>query len=145
MYAQQETLTWTPALLVMALTGITLVVAGRVVISVARRTADGRLGRNGLAGIRTKATRSSDEAWHAAHTVGLVPTVLAGKVAMATGPVAMALGLALGRNPERAMLFWGVVLGMGTVALTGLVVYGGWKGNLAAKEVMRERQRPAAG
>jgi hypothetical protein len=37
------------------------------VAAIDRRAADGRLGRNAVAGIRTRATLRSDAAWRAGH------------------------------------------------------------------------------
>ncbi len=45
-----------------------LLAAGYITWSVAKKTESGTLRRNGMAGIRTKATLASDEAWEAAHT-----------------------------------------------------------------------------
>ena len=47
------------------------VVVAFLVLRVTRAAADGRLGRNGLAGIRIPSTRASDEAWIAGHVAAL--------------------------------------------------------------------------
>lgn len=46
---------------------------GLLVWVVARAAASGRLGRNGVVGIRTRATQASDEAWRAAHAAAVRP------------------------------------------------------------------------
>lgn len=59
--------------------------AGVLMLWLARAGASGRLKRNQLAGIRTRRTLASDEAWHAAHIRAERPTRLAGIVAIAAG------------------------------------------------------------
>jgi hypothetical protein len=59
----EEQVPLTAALLV----GLLCVATGAAVSGVARRAADGRLGRNAVAGIRTRATMRSDTAWRAGH------------------------------------------------------------------------------
>ncbi|QSB23246.1 SdpI family protein [Curtobacterium sp. 24E2] len=44
------------------------------------RAANGTLGRNELAGVRTRITMSSDTAWQIGHRAALRPTVIAGAV-----------------------------------------------------------------
>ncbi len=58
--------------------GVLLLGSGMLVVSIARRAAGGQLERNGWAGIRTTATRSSDGAWAAAHQAAERPTVVGG-------------------------------------------------------------------
>lgn len=45
-----------------------------------RRAATGQLGRNDLAGIRTRVTMSSDEAWRTGHRAALQPTLISGLI-----------------------------------------------------------------
>lgn len=54
--------------------GLTLLVAGLVLVVVGRKQKAGTLRRNRLAGLRTSETMRSDAAWYAAHgaTAGLV-------------------------------------------------------------------------
>lgn len=51
--------------------------AGLLLIWVARATASGKIKRNAVAGIRTRKTMASDEAWLAAHVRAKTPTLLA--------------------------------------------------------------------
>lgn len=44
------------------------------------RAANGSLGRNDLAGVRTRVTMSSDSAWQIGHRAALRPTIIAGAV-----------------------------------------------------------------
>lgn len=136
MFGQQDPIPWGGALGIAAGVGLVLVVSGAAMISLARRTADGRIGPNGWTGVRTSATRSSDEAWHAAHRVAEVPTVRAGWSLVATGILGFVLAALVGwGDGERAMLTWGITVGVGTTLLTGLVLKGAWDGHQAAKRV----------
>ncbi|MGY2900276.1 hypothetical protein ACVKXF_002931 [Curtobacterium sp. PvP017] len=44
------------------------------------RAATGQLGRNYLAGVRTRATMSSDDAWRTGHRAALPPTLISGVI-----------------------------------------------------------------
>lgn len=121
--------------------GALIVLSGWIVIEIANRTADGRLGPNGWAGVRTRATRSSDEAWMTAHHVARRPTVLGGQAAIVTGVLSMPIGLLVGGDDaERATIAWGVTIGAGTAALTALVVFGAVKGHAAAKRIVASQR-----
>ena len=136
--AQEDQIGWTEALLVMIGVGVLLVGAGLLIMSVARKAADGRLGPNALAGIRTRTTRSSAEAWQAAHQAGLRPTLLAGWASIASGVIALIAGIIAssgGDDPNRAMLVWSITMLSGTALLVGLVIYGATKGQAAARQV----------
>ncbi len=125
---------WIPALVTMVGVGLLMVGAGVLVIGIARRTADGRLGRNSLAGTRTKTTMASDESWLAAHQAGRPLTEWGGRVAALSGPLAVAAGLLLGReSPGQAMAWFGSTLIALTIVFVGLVVAGALKGQRAAK------------
>lgn len=128
----------TGAIVAMVLVGLVLVASGLLVIGVADRTADGRIGRNGYAGIRTQATQSSDEAWLAAHQAGHARTKLGGQMLLALGPVAAIVGLlAGGGDPDSTLIWWSVVCGILTVALTVLIIVGAIHGQRAATEVQQ--------
>jgi hypothetical protein len=73
---------------VAGLLGLLMVVCGAVVSLVGRRAADGRLGRNAVAGIRLSATLRSDAAWRAGHAAAKGPSDVSGAVFAATGLVA---------------------------------------------------------
>ena len=136
--AQEEQIGWTEALLVMIVVGVLMAGAGVLIISIARRAADGRMGPNAVAGIRTRTTRSSPEAWQAAHQAGLHTTVLAGWASVAAAIIALIAGVIAGSggdDPNRAMLVWAITIMSGAVLLVGLVVYGAMKGQAAAREV----------
>jgi hypothetical protein len=71
------------------LLGLLMVVCGAAVSLVNRRAADGRLGRNAVAGIRIGATLRSDAAWRAGHAAAQGPSDVSGAVFAVTGLVAM--------------------------------------------------------
>lgn len=73
------------------LLGLLLVLCGALVSAVSRRAADGRLGPNGLAGIRTSATLRSGAAWRAGHRAARGLSDVSGAVFAVTGLGAMGL------------------------------------------------------
>lgn len=56
--------------------------------------ARGIIGRNGIAGIRTRATMRSDENWTLGHRAAVVPTSIAGGATVVVGLVYVGLGRA---------------------------------------------------
>lgn len=135
MLAQQSEVSWTGAIAVMVLIGLMMISSGWLVIWVARKTASGELGRNSWAGVRTRTTRGSDEAWLAAHQAAESSTVLGGKFSILTGVLPMVAGLVISSDPDNAMVIWSTGFGLGTVLLLVFVVRGAWHGQTAAKEV----------
>ncbi|MGH1488443.1 MAG: SdpI family protein [Acidimicrobiales bacterium] len=135
----QETISWAGALGLTAAIGLIMVAAGIAVIVVSKRAADGRLKKNRLAGIRTKATLSSDEAWDAAHRAGLGPSIVGGWISIATGIVPVLIGAVLAlfdlATAEQYMLVWTVLYVIGVAGLLVAVVLGAVNGNRAAKAV----------
>jgi len=80
------------------LIGLTLVGSGIVLWVVAERTADGRVDLNRYAGIRTRTTLNSEEAWVAGHRAAKRGTQVAATLIGLTG-----IGLvANARNPDLA-------------------------------------------
>jgi hypothetical protein len=71
------------------LVGILCLVTGAAVSVLNRRAADGRLGRNGVAGIRTPATMRSDAAWRAGHAAARGLSDVAAAVFALTGLAAL--------------------------------------------------------
>ena len=134
--AQDDPITWAGAAGVMVFVGVCVVIGGAVSILFANRLAEGRMGRNGWAGIRTSATRASDEAWLVAHRVGRTKTVVGGWVMVATALLApvIAFGAAFG-DPELAMIVWTAGLLAGVALGTGLTIAGAVAGHRAAKDI----------
>ncbi|MDW3177117.1 MAG: SdpI family protein [Acidimicrobiia bacterium] len=146
MIAQEDPIGWTAALILMVTVSLVMVAVGWLVIVIAERAADGRLGSNGLAGIRTRATRSSDEAWRAAHQVAERPTALAGWTTMASGVAGLCLALVFADgDAERATSIWSVAITVGGTLLLILSGFGAWKGHAAAKRVQQQRSGASEG
>ena len=101
--------------------------SGVLLLRLAAAAAQGRLRRNMVAGIRTRATLASDEAWLAAHRRAERPTRLAGWASIVTGLCAFV-------PADLEGLVW-VVLLIGTAVMLGLVVYGAKLGHDAAREL----------
>ena len=124
--------------------------AGLMLIWMARAAASGKLKRNSVAGIRTRKTMASEEAWRAAHVRAKKPTLLAGVVSLVGGLVALLLAgtTAIAITVAVVSFIGGVIallpIGMGAIMFavmvaTGvtfaLVVYGAIIGGRAADEV----------
>lgn len=139
MLAQQSETTWTSAFVLMLVVGIILVAAGVLVAAIADRTADGRLGPNRWAGIRTRATQSSTAAWLAAHTAAHRHTVLGARLMAIAGVAPVAIGVAVaGGDPERAIAWWGSsCLAIITVSVA-LVLVASLNGHRAAANLTDE-------
>jgi len=75
------------------LIAIEIVAAALTVVLVAL-PARGVIGRNGIAGIRTRATMRSDENWLLGHSAAVVPTSIAGGATVVVGLVSVGLGRA---------------------------------------------------
>ena len=91
---------------------------------VVRRAAQGRLGRNALAGIRTPTTLASDEAWRTVHREA-APWTFAGALAMVLGGlVAMAV------DDETVV---GVAAGGGAIVGVVLTLVGAAVGHVALR------------
>ena len=82
-----------------------LLLGGLAMLALARRSADGRLKPNGMAGVRTSLTMSSDAAWYAAQTAAAGATSAAGWGAIAFAVLA-AVGCALGTRFLRLPSRW---------------------------------------
>ena len=95
------------------LVGALLLVTGAAVSGVSRRAADGRLRRNAVAGIRTRATMRSDAAWRAGHLAARGSSDASGAVFAVSGVAALLL--------RTAPLWTGAVL-VGVVVATVLLL-----------------------
>ena len=106
--------------------GAALVLAAAVLLTVAALGARGRLRRNPVAGVRTRRTLASDDAFALANRVAAAPLGAAGVVALLGGAVVLAGGPLA---PTWTVL---VVATAGMLGLTGL---GGALGDRAAARV----------
>lgn len=95
------------------LVGALMLLTGAAVSGLARRAADGRLRRNGVAGIRTPATLRSDDAWQAGHEAARGLSDASGALFALSGLAALVL--------RPAPLWAGAVL-VGTVVATELLL-----------------------
>ncbi len=100
--------------------------AGLSLMWIARSAASGKLKRNAVAGIRTRKTMASEEAWRAAHVRAKTPTLIAGIVSL-LGGVAALLPIGVGAMMTAVMVATGITF--------VLVIYGAVVGGRAADEV----------
>ena len=136
MESSEDPLSWIATLALMLGIGALLAASGWFVIEIARRAADGRLGPNVWAGTRTRATRSSPEAWKAAHLAALSPSVFSGRVFIASAVLGL-FGIVSG-DPETAVAIWGIVIGVGVLVATAVLLYGAWLSQRTAKRYVEE-------
>ncbi|HLS24819.1 MAG TPA: SdpI family protein [Beutenbergiaceae bacterium] len=113
----------TEELLARAVTGVLLVCCGLLLLWTARAAAHGRLPRNRLAGIRTRATMASDEAWLIGHQAARRLGEWAGGCFVAAGAVAA--------MPGSPWVFVGAAL-LATVVAIALVLRAGVVASKAA-------------
>ncbi|WP_404562054.1 SdpI family protein [Curtobacterium sp. AB7] len=83
--------------------------AAILVIWLTWRAANGTLPRNDLAGVRTRITMSSDDAWRIGHRAALRPTLIAGILTVLWSLAS--IGLAPLRNPVSVLVAAAVLLG----------------------------------
>ncbi|MGH2610880.1 MAG: SdpI family protein [Tepidiformaceae bacterium] len=104
------------AMLVATLASLTLLTVGLMGLL-------GRLPRNHFAGIRTRATLASDEAWQEAHRIGSAPVIFAAVAALAIGLALLPFVLAgaVGDRLALAILIVQVVLLAGGAVASGIV------------------------
>lgn len=121
--AADDTVPWLLGLLL----GLAMIGAAVTIIVVNNGASSGRTGPNRGIGIRTAATRSSPEAWRAAHRAAAPIMQFAAMVSLVTGVVV----LFLRSSPS---LFWGVLL-VGAVLLAVLSVVGAIVADRAARRV----------
>ena len=121
--AADDTVPWILGLLL----GLSMIGAAIAIIVVNNWAASGRIGPNPGMGIRTPATRSSPEAWHAARRAAMPIMQFAAMVSLATGVVVLFLR-------SSPILFWGVLL-VGATLLASLSVVGAIVAERAAKSI----------
>ena len=109
------------------LLGLAMVAAGVLIAVVNNRAADGRISVNHGAGIRTKETMASEEAWRAAHRAAKPMNQFASVIAVVTGFAVMALSSSA--TALYTVLFVGLALFVPIVVLAAVI------GHRAAREV----------
>lgn len=97
------------------LLGASMIAAGIVIAVTTNRAIDGRLGPNRTAGIRTKATRASSEAWVAAHRAAKPWMQFASMIAVVTGFAVIAL------NSSTTALFTVLLVGAALMVVVTIV------------------------
>ncbi len=105
--------------------GIVVVLAGLLVVWLAIRSRQGRLSRNYVAGVRTRSTMRSDEAFRIANKAAAPFTLVSGLLFVVTGVVAAIV-------PVRTAT---VVLLTGVVIAGVVIVVGSVTGVRAAQKV----------
>lgn len=113
-----------------------LAVTGIVVATVATRAADGRLRSNWWAGLRTKTTRSSEEAWLAAHQAALPWSRIASALLVLSGATSFVIAV-LGNDSDQGFTAWVVSTVVLVAPAIALMIYGSIQGQRAAKEIVR--------
>ncbi len=133
-----DSVTWPGAFAVTVPVSALLVGVGLIVRAIAARAADGRLGRNPIAGIRTRTTGHSDETWIAAHRAGRPLTERGASTFVLTGALSVVIAapmtVAGGGDAGDYLLRWIVLLLVGIAVATGLVVAGAVVGQRAASD-----------
>ena len=111
--------------------------------TVARMTRTKQLQRNSWFGLRTRATRSSDEAWIVGHWAArrllMIGAIAAGTIAL----VFLVLGVTYSGSDANDAVPLPVTV-VGYLLVLGLIVAGGVKGEQAARRVMAEEAAQAA-
>jgi uncharacterized membrane protein len=101
--------------LVAVFLGAAMIAAGVVIAVTTNRAIDGRLGPNRAAGIRTKATRASSEAWVAAHRAAKPWMQFASMIAVVTGFAVIAL------SSSSTALFTVLLVGAALMAIVAII------------------------
>jgi hypothetical protein len=106
---------------------IVMAIGGSLLVAFGRAATRGMLKPNGWAGIRTRATLASDEAWYATHAAGGRWITIAGWVITIAG-----LAILLIRPDDDTasqIALWGGILAGASV------LYGGYLGHRAARDL----------
>lgn len=107
--------------------GVVMIGSGVLIAVVNNRAADGRIGVDAAAGIRTKQTMASEEAWRAAHVAAKPWNQFAAMIAVVTGFAVIALS-------SSAPALFGVLL-VGAALCLAVVVTAAIIGHRAARAV----------
>lgn len=110
---------------------LTLLACYFLLIFVAVRCADGRIGINGIAGIRTPSIMTNTETWIAGHKAAKIPTLVGIYVAI----ICMIPALFVQGEDAQGL----VLLASCLIMFTGVMV-GTFKGTKAAKLVLATQQ-----
>lgn len=130
-------MSWLVFILVAGLTSGVTTAAGVFVRELARKAARGELERNRVAGMRTKATLASDEAWLAGHIAAEADSVRGAQAMIAGSIVAFVIPAVLGMasviGAEGALVTWTVLLMLGVGALVVYMLRATRAANMSAR------------
>lgn len=116
--------------------GAMVALAGVAIVALAERTADGRIGPNQLLGIRTKAAKSSEDAWLAAHRASRHLSIWAGRAMVLVMAISVVVGVVVGGGEaDRTLDGWATTLGGGLVVVCAALIIGAIQGHRAAVRV----------
>ncbi len=119
------------------LLGVTLLLLAVVFQTMNRQVQAGDLSNNGVFGIRTKATRSSDAAWEAGH-LAAVPVIRVGYwLAYSWFAMVVVLAIVLQATVKQSPLPF-LLAAVGLVLVLGVLVRAAVTANRAAKQVRSE-------
>jgi len=112
----------------MLISAVVLMLAAILIVAVNEAAARGRLGINGIAGIRLGSLMVSERAWQEGHRAARVPMIAAGAVLFFSGLALLALPL-----PESTLSTTTIV---GTVVAVALVLVAAFVAKRAADRVL---------
>ncbi len=114
--------------------GATLLLLAVVFQTMNRQVQAGDLRNNGLFGIRTKATRSSDAAWQAGHLAAVPAIKVAYRLAYALFAVVLVLAVVLQATVKKSPLPF-VLAAVGLVIVLGVLLRAAVTADRAARQV----------
>lgn len=119
-------------------TGVLLIAIGILMLWLARRSRDGRLPRNRIAGVRTALTLSSDAAWFAGQRAAAGRTAIAGWGVIVGAVAILAVAVTSPPFPAAGVIF--SVLALGSAAwLIAWALAGAAAAQRAAREAAERR------
>ncbi|CDK01588.1 putative Predicted integral membrane protein [Microbacterium sp. C448] len=120
---------------VLVVIGVVMVSAGVLMIWLGRKSRNGTLNRNHIAGVRTGLTLSSDVAWYPAQRAAARSTGIAGWGSIVTGATTVALSLFSLPFSTRMLLALCLTLG-GAAWLLGWAIAGAFAAQRAARDAV---------
>ncbi|MFJ6654101.1 SdpI family protein [Microbacterium sp. NPDC091313] len=119
-------------LLSVLIVGVVLLLAGIALIVLARRSRDGRVPRNQLAGVRTGLTLSSDTAWYPAQRAAAPATEVGAWGSVAGGVLVVVIGML----PIASNAITTAIVLAAAVWMLAWVIAGAARGQRAAREAV---------
>jgi hypothetical protein len=125
------------------LPAVSLLVLSALTHALAMTAADGRLDRNSLVGIRTKATRASDVAWTAGHRAAAPRLRTASRVGYAAAAASIVASAISAAVRWTAPIAFATAMG-GTLAVTAWIGLASARANSAARAATADHDGGAA-